>query len=139
MHIPFRLSKVCFIVIGLVMVLFAVGCGCPLIPWGEPYDAVTFENQTPFPIKVDIRSVSLDYSGTPSLTWDAPVVVIEAGRSQDLVAPLQQDDREIGSMYKYAVAAVTETNEVVFSRVFTWDELDDMDWIIVIPPPPAPS
>jgi len=127
MHSIFRLSKVCFIVIGLILVLFAAGC--------DPYQVITVDNQASYPIKVDIRSVDLDYSGTPSLTWDAPAVLIEAGKSQGAVAPIW-DDRTVGSMNKYVVIAVTQTNEVVFSRVFTWDELHDMNWTIVIPPPP---
>ncbi|UCH52015.1 MAG: hypothetical protein JSV54_04565, partial [Chloroflexota bacterium] len=36
---------------------------------------------------------------------------------------------------KYAIEARTEDGEVVYSQEFTWQELDDMDWTIVIQPP----
>jgi hypothetical protein len=39
--------------------------------------------------------------------------------------------------FKYLIEAKTEDGEVVYSEEFTWQELDDMDWTIVIPPPPA--
>jgi hypothetical protein len=36
----------------------------------------------------------------------------------------------------YLVEAKTKDGKVVYSKEFTWQELDDMDWTIVIPPPP---
>jgi hypothetical protein len=39
--------------------------------------------------------------------------------------------------FKYLIEAKTEDGEVVYSEEFTWQELDDMDWTIVIPPPAA--
>ncbi len=126
MYSTLRLLKVCFIVIGLVLILFAAGC--------DPYQVITFDNQTPFTIQVDIISVPLDYQGTPEFNFPLGDV-IKAGESKKYVAPVQ-DDRTVGAERKYPVEAVTETGEVVFSRVFTWDELHDMNWTIVIPPPP---
>ena len=35
--------------------------------------------------------------------------------------------------YQYLIEAKTKKGEVVYSEEFTWQELDDMDWIIVIP------
>ena len=35
--------------------------------------------------------------------------------------------------YLYLIEAKTEKGEVVYSDNFTWQELDDMDWTIVIP------
>ena len=37
--------------------------------------------------------------------------------------------------HKFLIEAKTEEGEVVYSEEFTWQELDDMDWTIVIPPP----
>jgi hypothetical protein len=122
MYSPFRLSKVCFIVIGLVLVLFVAGC--------EFYQEITFDNQTPFPIQVDIKSVPLDYQGTPEFNFP-PGDVIQAGESKKFVTPVQ-DSRTVGAERKYPVVAVAETGEVVFLRVFTWDELHDMGWKVEI-------
>ena len=36
---------------------------------------------------------------------------------------------------KFLIEAKTSKGEVVYSEEFTWQELDDMDWTIVIPPP----
>ena len=122
MHSLFRLSKAWFIIIGLILVLLVAGC--------EPWLTITIDNRTSFPIQVDIRPVPLDYSDTPSLTWHNDYVVIQPGKSQAFRAI--QNDRYVGSMNKYVVIAVTQTNEVVFSRVFTWDELHDMGWRVEI-------
>jgi predicted nucleotidyltransferase len=35
----------------------------------------------------------------------------------------------------YLIEAKTSKGEVVYSEQFTWQELHDMDWMIVIPPP----
>lgn len=123
MYLISRLTTVWFIVIGLALVLFATGC--------DPYQVVTVENRTSFPIKADIGTEPLDYSGTPRLMWEDPVVVIEAGQSQRFVAPISKG-RSVGSERKYPVVAIAETGEVVFYRVFTWDELHDMAWRVVI-------
>ena len=126
MYVKSRLRTTWFIVIGLLLAFFAIGC--------DDYQVVTFDNQASFSIKVDMRSVSLDYSGTPSLTWEDPVVIIEAGQSQGLVGPRLAKTRKAATMRgkKFVVVAVNETNEIVFSKVFTWDELHDMNWTVVI-------
>ena len=36
---------------------------------------------------------------------------------------------------KFPIEAKTKWGEVVYLEEFTWQELDDMDWTIVIPPP----
>ena len=37
---------------------------------------------------------------------------------------------------KYLIEAKTKQGEDVYSKEFTWQELDDMDWTIVIPATP---
>ena len=123
MYLKFRLSMACFIIIGLVLLLLVSGC--------DPfYQVITFDNQTSFPIQVDIKSVPLDYQDIPEFNY-TPGDFITTGESKKYVTSVQ-DDRTIGSERKYPVAAVTETGEVIFYRVFTWDELHDMDWTVVI-------
>lgn len=39
---------------------------------------------------------------------------------------------------KFLIEAKTKRGEVVYSEEFTWQELDDMDWTVVIPPPATP-
>jgi len=42
--------------------------------------------------------------------------------------------REYGSMWKYYIYAVTLDGELVYQRIFTWDELHDAGWKVVIEP-----
>ncbi len=123
MHFTSRFRRAWLIVIVLIMVLLFTGC--------DSYQVIILENRTTSPIKADIRSEPLDYSGTPNLTWDAPVPVIEIGKSQGLTAPIQKS-RLVGVKRKYPIIAIIETGEVVFSKIFTWDELHDMGWRVVI-------
>ena len=123
MYFISRLTTVWFVVIGLALVLFITGC--------DPYQVITFENQTSFPTKADIKSVPPDYFDTPRPNWYVPVKVIEAGEYLRIGSSFR-DDRTIGTKRKYPVIAVTEMGEVVFYRIFTWDELHDMTWRVVI-------
>lgn len=124
MHTAFQLRATSFVIIGLLFSLLATSC--------DSWQSITFVNQTPFPIKVDTRSVSLDYSDPPQrFTYDAPVLPIETGKSQRFLTPVSVG-RSTGAKRKYTVVAVNEANEVLFSKVFTWDELHDMNWRVVI-------
>jgi hypothetical protein len=122
MNLRTSFASICFLFIGLSLVLFVAGC--------DPYQVITFDNLTSFPIQVDMKSVPLDYQGTPQFNF-ATGDVIKAGESKKYVAPVQ-NDRTVGTTRKYPVEAVDERAEVVFSRIFTWDELHDLEWIVVI-------
>ncbi len=117
------LLRICLVVTILPLVLFAIGC--------ERWQAITYVNQTPSTVKVDLSLVTPDYTDTPTLTWNDRGVVIGVGESKKYLTPVP-DSREGGIRYKYTVVAVTEKNEVVFSKVFTWDELHDMNWTVGI-------
>jgi len=118
------LSAVYLLVIGFLFGLFTSGC--------EPWQAITFENQSLLSVKIDVRTVSLDFVGSPpSFTYDAQEPAIEPGQSRKLGTTVP-NARSGGARKKYSVVAVNETNEVVFSRVFTWDELHGADWRVVI-------
>lgn len=114
------LTSLLFVI--LIFPLVCVGC--------DDYQIITFDNQTENPIQVDIKSVPLDYQDTPAFDYPQDDV-IQASESKKYVAPVW-DDRTIGSERKYPVEAVNIEGEVVFYRVFTWDELRDMGWRIII-------
>jgi hypothetical protein len=105
----------------ILVTIFATGC--------EPYQAITFENKNTVPVKVILYPVPQDYTGNPTRTWNDPGDVIGAGESKKFVT--QVSDTRV-TREKYVVIAVFETNEVALSKIFTWDELHDMDWTIVI-------
>lgn len=98
----------------------------------EHWQAITFENHTETSIKVDTRGVPLDFTGPPpSFTYDIDVVPINAGESKKFGTTVP-DGRSTGVTRKYSVVAVNEANELVFFKVFTWDELHDSDWKVTV-------
>lgn len=125
MYNPNRLNMALVGVVILSLISFIVSC--------EPYQTITLVNKTLSPIKVDIRAVSLDYSDTPFLTWNFPADVIKPGETQSLIYPIY-NDRSMGVKKKYPITAIIETNQIVFYKIFTWDELHDMGWRVVISP-----
>jgi hypothetical protein len=118
-----KLWKIHILFLITLITPFAAGC--------EPYQAITFDNRTSTTVKVYLDRVPLDYTGIPSRTWKDPGDIIGAGESKKFVTWVP-DTRRSGLNYKYTIVAVTEQNEIVLSKVFTWDELHDMDWTVVI-------
>lgn len=109
----------------LLLSLFVVAC--------EPYKIITFVNKTSSPIEINVINAPLNYSGTPKYAWDVQDKIIEPGTSQNLVVSMY-DDRSMGIKKKYPIIAITETNQVVFYKIFTWDELHDLNWKVEIKP-----
>ena len=118
-----RLPFVLFAIFGLTVSLVAAGC--------DPWQSITYDNQTSFRVKLDLMAVPLDYAGTPTLTWDGPGDVLNAGQAAKYSTPVRRSSKS-RTIYKYTVVAVTETNEIVLAKVFTWDELREADWRVVI-------
>jgi hypothetical protein len=83
------------------------------------------------PVKVNIYRVSLNYTVIPKRIWNDPGDVIGAGESKNLVTNVP-DTRDGGTYYNYAVIGVTETNTIVISKIYTWDQLHDANWIVII-------
>ena len=125
MNLRSRTMVILLIMIVIVFSMFAVGC--------EPYKGVVFTNNTSFPIQVDAIPISLDYEGKTSLLWSSSVLAIEVGQSQEFLVPIYKG-RKAGTLKKYVIIAIDEENEVVFNRIYTWDELNDMNWTVVITP-----
>jgi hypothetical protein len=106
-----------------LITLLSIGC--------EPYQAIAYKNGTTLPVKAILYSVSLDYTGTPNRTWNDPGTMLNAGESKTLVTGVS-NKRAGGIGYKYIAIAITETNEVIFSKIYTWDELHNANWKVVI-------
>jgi len=127
-HINNKINPKPGITILLVAMLLIVATAC------EPYQTITFENDTSYQIQPDVYRVPLDYSGTPKPTWDDNYKEgkIDIGQSKKLVTQVP-DGRAV--TMKFAVIAVNSNNDIVYSKVFTWDELHDMGWKVVINEP----
>ena len=123
MNLLSRLFRIFYIVIGLIVALSIIGC--------EPYQAIIYDNRTSTPVNVHLDLVPLDYTGNPTRTWNDPGDIIEAGESKELITWVP-NTKGGGNMYKYTVVAVTEKEKIILSKVFTWDELHDMGWRVVI-------
>ena len=128
MYMKFKQSFRILILSAIVLILSLFFTGC------DSYQSITFVNQTTYQIKTDVRTVDLDYDGYVSIsnfTWDTYVDGIEAGESKKYVASIKTD-KEAGSGYKYIVEAINQNNTVLFAHIFTWDELHNMNWEVVI-------
>ncbi len=70
----FRFRVAWLVILGLAFSILNAGC--------DPWQSITYENQTASRVKVDLGAVPVDYGGTPTLTWHDPGVIIEAGQSK---------------------------------------------------------
>lgn len=101
--------------------LLAIGC--------EPYQVITFENRTTAPVKFIISAFPRDYTGNLTRTWNDPGDTLGAGESKKFVTDVPNTKV---TYEKFVVIAVSEKDVVVFSRIFTWDELHEANWKVVI-------
>ncbi len=97
----------------------------------EHWQPIVYKNETSSPVTIDLSVVPLNYNDTPTLSWNGSGVVIGVGEAKEYLTPVS-DSKKSSTRQKYTVIAVTETNDVVFSKIFTWDELHDMGWTVVI-------
>jgi hypothetical protein len=73
----------------------------------------------------------LEYTDIPKRTWKDSGSVISTGESKTLLEDVPPT-RNGGIGYKYIVVAVSEANEINFSKTYTWDELHNANWIVII-------
>jgi len=117
------LIRVVIVVVISLTALLATGC--------EYYQAVTYDNQTTSPVKVSLYKVPLDYTIIPRRTWNDTGILLDAGISETYGTQIPEN-RKYGILYKYAAIAITDTNEIIISKIYTWDELHDANWTVVI-------
>ena len=101
---------------------------------------VTYENRTFLPARVNVYHVANSYVVPDRPRSDYGVGTVEPNNTGSLpYYGISFQDSEKGSKYKYFITAV-EDNEpgedvnLLYQRIFTWDELNDTDWHIVIDP-----
>ena len=117
-----RFLKVQVIFIVVLIIIFFAGC--------DTYQSITFYNETSSSIQVDIVSVPLDFQGIPKFTYPSDDI-IKPGESKTYITFVRRG-RTVGILSKHPVEAITESGEVIFSKTFTWDELRNMGWRVVI-------
>jgi hypothetical protein len=88
--------------------------------WGDPGTFLKIDNQTDQTLVIFIDNLH-DADVQPEELKEFPTTNI-------LPENIYPDDK------KFLIEAKTKQGEVIYSENFTWQELDDMDWTIVIPP-----
>ena len=119
----------------LTLILLSVLLGIPLFVACDPATPITFENRMGMPIIADYQGVTLYYSGaaTSVIGRVKNPLVIQPGATQQLSTSIHPK-REYGAREKYIMYAENEVGEIVYQRTFTWDELNDLGWKVVIEP-----
>jgi hypothetical protein len=105
------LSAVLLLTLALLL-LAATGC--------DPGVFLRFENQYDQPVTVFLNEL---------LMGD-----VMAGEKESIGTIRIHPSRPDIGPEKYLIEAKTAQGDVVYSKEFTWYELRDMDWTIVIPP-----
>ncbi len=109
------------------MALLSLGC-----PLGDDGTIITLKNQTSIPVKVDISWVTQESTNLPSvLPYETNKNRILMPGVIDGIGTGIEPQREQGIDFKYYITVITEAGEL-WQKVFTWDELDKMDWTITI-------
>ncbi len=116
--------------LGLAVSILIATIGC----MGDPGTVVRVHNKMGVPVVFGVRTVSLDYSGrvTPATGYLNPLFIPSGGerRFTTLIHP----ERSLGTSFKYIIFALNEAREVVYQRTYSWDELNEMGWKVVIEP-----
>ena len=115
--------------------LLAISCLSLIAVTGiacDSFERVTLENRSDETIDILYSygstpdKIGADIHGDGCLPCDVP-----SGEEGTLLDP--PSDPEHGRDNLYLISArETTSNIVIYSRVFTWDELRDMDWRVVI-------
>ena len=102
-------------IMALLILLMTSGC--------DPGSYLTVDNRTDQTVEIFIEN--LNHVDVP------PRQVVNFGTME--IWP--ESDPPWGTEdYKYLIEAKTKQGEIIYSEEFTWQELDGMDWTIVIPP-----
>jgi hypothetical protein len=118
-----RKHLILLLITGLLVILFLSGC--------DNYQTIIYDNQTQSIIKPFFGKVSKNFYGNPEQEYTDPKIIVEAGQSKRFVEPISET-KDNGDLYNYVVVVKNGKDETVFSRMFTWDELYNMDWRIII-------
>lgn len=118
------------LLLSLVLAATFVVSGC------ETRKGVTVVNGLTVPIEFSQVSVRSDYTGMLDLLYldlTDNRSLTPAGQ-QGMLSTLISPDRDEGILRKYLWYAVDLSGEVVYQKMFTWDELNDMGWRVEIEP-----
>jgi hypothetical protein len=108
---------------GIALLLFSFLTACE-----RPLQTITYENDTQSTIQTNAVPVQKDWNGQATFKWDGYGVNIKPGQTQAFVTSVSP----VRTPAKYLVQAIDQNNKLVFSKIFTWDELHDSGWKVII-------
>ena len=127
------LKQFSIIVIILLILLIITTAGCDNGP------TITYENRTPYSVYIKLEIIQNDFSGwhepSKEITNEGP---IESGKTEVFMYFEIPVERELGEhIGKYAISAIVKdtpdsSGEVIYQKIFTWTELDEIGWEVVI-------
>lgn len=124
----FSIKLALFIAI-IVLGMLVSGCA-------DSFRPVTFENSSSLPVTVGLEAVTLEYTGPYVFRYTnikRKVVLAGESSTRSYSGP-KYFDEDFGSQFKYLVTAQDDDLNFVYYRLFTWTELNDAGWHVVIDP-----
>jgi hypothetical protein len=119
-----KLGLISVIVLIINIWFLAVSTSCE--PDRQPY---TIQNNTGTPIEVWDFIVSDNNSAHRSPVWVSNTdMIIDPGQTRTFIGSV----RNYQSAGNYIICAITDNSDVIYSHYFTWNELRDMGWRVVI-------
>ncbi len=117
-------KKFATLTVALLLVVTSVAC--------DRFEQIDFQNDTTLTIDIVYgHSTVPDELGKRNSSGRCAVCELPPGEEDLLIDPSGDPDR--GRDVVYSITARDAARDVViYSRVFTWDELSDMDWRVVI-------
>lgn len=113
-----------FIIIFLALLfLFLIGCE-------STYRTITYINETPVPVKVAISRAPPGYL-IPKRLWDYAGDIINPGESKTLLTNVSKGKITYMDV-DWAATAVAPNGTMLLSKLYTWDELNSLNFTIVI-------
>ena len=117
MEFRVKIQRIALICVYAILLLFLL-TGC----WGDPGTRIRVNNLTDQTLTIFIDELQ-EYDIPPG-------DILAFGTTLIYPKNIYPDDK------KFLIEAKTKNGEVVYSDNFSWQELDDMEWTIVIPATP---
>ena len=102
----------------------------------DSFRPVTFENSSSLPATVGLEAVTLEYNGPYVFRYtnvENKVILRGESYTRSYSGP-KYFNEDFGSQFKYLVTAQDDDLNFVYYRLFTWTQLNDAGWHVVIDP-----
>ena len=121
------------VLVALILLIITLPTGCDKGP------TITYENRTSSTVWIEVDIVDHEFTGwhepTEKITDEGPIL---PGESESFVYFGIPYERDLGEhVGKYVISAIVKEEPyfpgtVIYQRIFTWSELHDMDWNVII-------